>query len=59
MTPQSIQQALRGPLAANVGNKLTPELIAGLLVTLADAVMRQADAPVLQASAQTNGDDHE
>ena len=58
MTPNDIQQALRGPLIANVGNKLTAELIAGLLVTLSDAVVRQLAAPAVNAAADAAGEGH-
>jgi len=59
MSPQDIQNALKGPLAANVGNRLTPELVAGLLASLTESVVKTLAQPVVNKTAdQHNGDDN-
>ena len=40
MNQQDIHNALRQPLVNNIGNKLTPELLAGLLASMSDALMK-------------------
>lgn len=52
MTPQDIQSALKTPLVNNMGNKLTPELIAGLLVSLSDSMIKLLGQDAVNHAAQ-------
>lgn len=40
MTQQQLQNLIRGPLVANLGNKLTPELVAGLMASIAEVIIK-------------------
>jgi len=55
MTQEQLQEIFKPILINNIGNKLTPELIAGMLASISGALMHKLAMQHIDSKQQENG----
>ena len=54
MTNKDLQEIIREPLVSNIGNRLTAEMIAGLMASIAENLMKHL---IDNVADKTSGED--